>query len=403
MLSAAQQTREILALCRDLGFALSGVCPAAPSRWEAELRAWFDAGRHGSMDYLARNIDERLDPARLLPGARSIIMVADLYHEPGRASEGVVDTSTNGDCCSETRRPRGRIARYARGRDYHVVIKKRLHALCDALRNRHGDAGFRAFVDTAPVLEREHAARAAIGWVGKHTLIINPRLGSYMLLGGVLTTLDLEPAPEQEAITDHCGTCTRCIDACPTGAITPYSVDATRCISYLTIERRGPIDPRFHEAIGDRLFGCDVCQDVCPHNRERPADGADGANGPDRAGASPTREEYRPRHASFDLLDVLGWTPEDRSRELLGSAMKRATLAMLKRNALILLGNALTRRPDPDLAERVRRVSEDESEPELVRRTAHEVAGRIRHRLGSADAPAAPPRGPAPATTPRAR
>ncbi len=365
--------REVLAVCRDLGFALAGVCEVAPSSRPGELRAWLAAGKHGSMEYLARNVEERLDPRRLLAGARSIVMVADLYHTRTGTPEPAG--------CAAPERPRGRIARYARGRDYHAIIRKRLHRLCDALRERHPDAGFRAFVDTAPVLEREYAARAGIGWVAKHTLVINPRLGSYVLLGGVLTTLDLAAPPEQEAITDHCGTCTRCIDACPTDAITPYSVDASRCISYLTIERRGPIDPEFFEPIGDRLFGCDVCQEVCPHNRERAAEQPNSRTA-DRENGAPVREEYRPRRDSIDLLEVLGWTAADRSRELSGSAMKRATLAMLKRNALIALGNELRRRPDPALASRVRRVSEDESEPELVRRTAREAGARIRPRPG---------------------
>ncbi len=336
------------------------------------------------MDYLARNIEERLDPRRLLPGACSIVMVADLY----QSRAGAPDTPGRAGAPNQDH-PHGRIARYARGRDYHVIIKERLHHLCDVLRERHSDAGFRSFVDTAPVLEREYAARAGIGWAAKHTLIINPRLGSYMLLGGVLTTLDLEPPPEQETITDHCGTCTRCIDACPTGAITPYSVDASRCISYLTIERRGPIDPGFFEAIGDRLLGCDACQEVCPHNSpkgeraaEQPATAGERRSRAADFGNGAVREDYVPRRESFDLLEVLGWTAEDRSRELSGSAMKRATLAMLKRNALIALGNELRRRPDAGLAERVRRVSEDESEPELVRRTAREVAARIPPRPG---------------------
>ncbi len=331
------------------------------------------------MDYLARNVEERLDPRRLLPGARSIVMVADLYQSRAGAS----DTAERAGAPNQNpEHPRGRIARYARGRDYHVVIKERLHHLCDVLRERHSEAGFRSFVDTAPVLEREYAARAGLGWAAKHTLVINPRVGSYLLLGGVVTSLDLEPLPEQEAITDHCGTCTRCIEACPTGAITPYSVDASRCISYLTIERRGPIDPEFFEPIGDRLFGCDVCQDVCPHNREKAAEqpaaaGERRSRAADFENGALVREEYRARRASFDLLEVLGWTTEDRSRELSGSAMKRATLAMLKRNALIALGNELRRRPDPTLASRVRRVPDDESEPELVRRTAREAIARI--------------------------
>lgn len=369
-----QITRDVLAQCRDLGFALAGVADASPGRWAREFKAWLAAGKQGSMAYLERNAEERLDPGRVLPGARSVVMVADRYATRGEAPQSRADELPAS--------PRGRIARYARGTDYHVVIKKRLHALCDALRVRFPGAAFRAFVDTAPVLERELAARAGLGWIGKHTLLIHPKQGSWMLLGGVLTTLELEPPVEQEVVADHCGTCTRCIDACPTDAITPYSVDASRCVSYLTIERRGPIDPALHEGIGDWLFGCDVCQEVCPHN------GGKAAKQPATAGElrgkaaheeelTRVRDEYRAERDSFDLLEVLGWTAADRSRELSGSSMKRATLDMFRRNALIVLGNELRRRPDPALASRVRRVSEDESEPELVRRTAREVAARI--------------------------
>jgi epoxyqueuosine reductase len=223
------------------------------------------------------------------------------------------------------------VARYARGDDYHVVMKERLHALCDGLRADHPDSELRAFVDTAPVLEREHAARAGLGWIGKHTLLIHPRLGSWMLLGGVLTTLDLAPPPEQGSVNDHCGACTRCIDACPTGAISPYSVDGSRCISYLTIERRGPVDPVLAPLIGDRIFGCDVCQEVCPHNSARSA--------PPNADAL-VRDDYAPRRPILDAEAVTGWSAADRARELSGSALKRATLDMIKRNAAIVIRNS---------------------------------------------------------------
>lgn len=273
------------------------------------------------MSYLARNVEARSDPCELLPGVRSVIMVADLY-------------ASRDDNIDEPLLPgHGRIARYARGRDYHVVIKKRLHALCDRLRAEHPGAGFRAFVDTAPVLEREYAARAGLGWIGKHTLLIHPRLGSYLLLGGVLTTLELQPPSEQEEVPDHCGTCTRCIDACPTRAISERSVDASRCISYLTIERREPVAPEFYEKIGTWLYGCDICQEVCPHNSTRAA-------GVGPAGSVPP--EYAPVNDSFDLLEVLGWREEDRAREFRGRALKRATLDMMKRNAAIVLKNSAT-------------------------------------------------------------
>jgi len=312
-------TEHALGLCRQQGFALAGACGVEPSDRGAELRAWLDAGKHGSMTWLAEHADLRTDPARLLDGARSIVMVADLYAT--RATDNT-DAPPPGH---------GRVARYARGEDYHASIKKRLHAVCDALRAEHPGSGFRAFVDTAPVPERELAARAGLGWIGKHTLLINPRLGSWLLLGGFLTTLDLAPAGE--GVADHCGSCTRCVDACPTGAISPYSVDARRCISYLTIERREEIAREFHGAIGDWVFGCDICQEVCPHNSPRDAAllGDSGATVNARYGRGP---------ASFDLLEVLAWDADARARALKGTAMKRATLEMWKRNAGIGAANA---------------------------------------------------------------
>ncbi len=323
-------TPSILKMCTDAGFALAGVCECAPSERADELRAWLAAGGHGSMAWLATHADLRADPGRLLEGARSVVMVADLY-----ATRGADNAET-------PEAGRGRVARYARGDDYHTAIKARLHAICDALRERFPGEAFRAFVDTAPVPERELAARAGLGWIGKHTLLIHPRIGSWLLLGGFLTTMDLEPATE--TVADHCGSCTCCIDACPTDAITPYSVDARRCISYLTIERREAIAAEFRGAIGDWIFGCDICQEVCPHNSPRdPAVLGD-------AGAT-VPERYANRPGSFDLLEVLGWDADARAAALKGTAMKRATLAMWHRNAAIAAGNDAS--IPPDAVERV--------------------------------------------------
>ena len=240
-------SRTVLQRCRELGFALAGIARAEPTRWEAELRAWLDDGQHGEMHYLADHLPQRLDPTVMVPGARSVICVADRYHDgasPGHPSMPPRPVA------------HGRIARYARGDDYHVVMKKRLRQLCDELAGQFPGETMRACVDTAPVLEREIAQHAGLGAVGKHTLLIQPAVGSYLLLGEIITTLELnpsEPCPE-----DPCGTCTRCIDACPTDAISPWSVDATRCISYLTIEHRTAIDPQYHEAMVDWIFGCDI-------------------------------------------------------------------------------------------------------------------------------------------------
>ncbi len=342
--------REIVRACLAKGFALAAVCPALPSTRQAEFRAWLAAGRHGDMAFLEEFLDARLDPARLLPGARSFIIVADRYahapepNEPAPVSPGVP----------------GRIAKYARGRDYHAVIKKRLHALADSLRPLCPGALFRSFADTAPVLEREHAARAGLGWIGKHTLLIHPREGSFFVLGGILTTLHLQPDPDGPPQADRCGTCTRCIDACPTQAITPYSVNATRCIAYLTIEHKGEIVPALADHVGDWLFGCDICQDVCPYNQSRTP----------TEPPPPLHAAYTPRHHALDVLDLLNWTAADRTARLTGSAMKRASLAMLQRNATIVLRNAARRTGDPRLLAALARIAADEGRPPLVRSAA---------------------------------
>lgn len=341
---------DIRASCRGLGFELSGVCDVRPSAWAEHYHAWLRAGKHGTMDYLARNTQLRAQPELLLPGARSAIMVADLYH---------ARRDTRITVSAQDYPPVGKIARYARGRDYHKVMKKRLHALCDELKAQHPSAEFRAFVDTAPLMEREIAQLAGLGWIGKHTLLIHPRIGSFVLLGGILTTLEIAKA--SEPITDHCGTCTRCIDACPTEAITPYSVDASRCISYLTIENRGPIEPRFQKAMGDWLYGCDICQEVCPHNSPRPPETDVGAINP----------AYEPRRHSLSLLDVLRWNEEDRVDAFAGTAMTRASLGMMKRNAVIVAGNAIRNGcSDPDRSELLLRLKELASDhadsPELA-------------------------------------
>ena len=223
---------------------------------------------------------------------------------------------------------------------------------------QYPDDVFRVCVDTAPVLEREHAQRAGLGAIGKHTLLIEQGVGSYLLLGEIITTLDLSPTPTP-ADVDPCGSCTKCIDACPTDAITPWSVDATRCISYLTIEHRTTIEKRFHEAMGDWIFGCDICQEVCPHNQ--PTERSSGAS---------TNAAYAPRQNTFDLLDVVGWDEQARREAFTKSAMKRAKLGMMKRNALIAAGNVLMKADCGMLRGQVEALAQDESQDEIVRDTA---------------------------------
>lgn len=358
-------------IARELGFAAVGVCEARPMERFDALAAWIAAGRHGEMEYLERHLEAQRDPSSVLPGVRSVIVVADRYHD-GRPDR------------LDARGPaKGRIARYARGRDYHREIRDRLSRLAAALAEVAPSAEFRACVDTAPLPERELAGRAGIGRVGKHTLLIGTpsggtARGSWLLLGELLSTAEIEPSAEAgpgEVVAadrrDPCGSCTRCIDACPTKAITPYSVDATRCISYLTIEHRGPIDPSLHEAIGDWIFGCDVCQEVCPHNAPTR-----------RSRRGGVHESYAPRRDGFDLLEVLAWDESRRREAFVTSAMKRARLEMMKRNALIAAGNALRARGDQVLLARIREIAADPTEPTLVRETAAGVLDRLAPRRG---------------------
>ena len=341
-------TRRILDRCDALGFALAGVCDAGPTERPDELRSWLDAGKHGSMRYLEEHAQLRADPARVLEHARSAVLVADLY------------ASRDDNTDAPLKPGEGRIARYARGRDYHDALKKRLITLADELRADHPDAAFRVFTDTAPILERELAHRAGLGWIGKHTLLIHPKIGSYFLLGGILTTLDLAPLAPPTPEPDHCGSCTRCIDACPTDAITPYSIDARRCISYLTIERREPIDPGLEPLIAPWVYGCDICQEVCPHNSPRP----------DPPLAKSPNPAYRSDRDRFDLLEVLGWDEDARRAAFRSSAMKRARLDMMRRNAAIAAGPVLREHDLPELRTALERIAADESETAMVRDAA---------------------------------
>jgi epoxyqueuosine reductase len=302
------------------------------------------------MSYLADHFHLRVDPAALLPGAKSVICVADRYPRPVRGLPA-------GD-------REGQIAAYAKGRDYHTVIKKRLHAICDELQVACPGETFRACVDTAPILERELAAAAGLGSIGKHTLLIEPSIGSWMLLGGIVTTVDL--GAHVTPPMDVCGTCTRCIDACPTDALTPFEIDATRCISYLTIEHRPLIDPALHRGMGEWIFGCDICQDVCPHGQPT-----------QKTISADVQNAYEPKVLSLDLLEVLGWTSEDRQRVFAGTAMKRATLDMMRRNAIIAAGNALEEEGDGRLTARLHEIADDLDEPEMVRQTARDVLNRL--------------------------
>jgi len=343
---AALSNSEIKELLREevkrLGFEAFGVAAVeAPLRREYFER-WIAEGQHGNMTWMERNNDRRLAPERLLaapegePLARSLIFVGMNYYqaEPPR---------------------RYRVAKYALGRDYHNVMLKRLRKLAEVLREHGGEA--RAYVDTGPILEKPLAAQAGLGWQGKNTLLIHPKKGTWLLLGVVVTTLNL---PADEPHHDRCGTCTACMDVCPTRAITaPYQLDARRCLAYLLIEHQGPIPEEYRVAVGNRLFGCDDCLDVCPWNKW----------------AEETREEALRAREYPDLGVMLAWTEEDFRTNTQGTPMARLKLPRLKRNAAIVLGNVGTRE---DLA--VLEVAAGEADP-VVAEHAQWAVGQIRARL----------------------
>ncbi|MEM9346729.1 MAG: tRNA epoxyqueuosine(34) reductase QueG [Planctomycetota bacterium] len=357
-------------LAKEQGFAMCGIASAEASAYAAELRQWLAEGKHGEMHYLAEHTDIRADPGKLVEGAASVIVFADAYHVHSDRNEALQPGEAS-----------GRIAKYAWGDDYHKVLKKRLHAVCNALEEKYPGHIYRATTDTAPICEREMATRAGLGWTGKHTLMIHPRYGSYFLLGTIVTTLPMQtselagfPDPLSQP-TDHCGSCTRCIDACPTDAIAAegYSVDARRCISYLTLEHREQIDEQYFEPMSDWLAGCDICQDVCPHNRRRTSAAEQGHD------PLKVHKRYRPHEYAdgFDLLEVLNWTAEDRQHAFIGSALKRIKLDMMKRNALIAAGNHLRDHDDAALRDKVIDLARADNQPAIVRETADKVCQRL--------------------------
>lgn len=360
----AALSRWVLQRAASLGFASAGICAARPSERSQQLRSWLAQGRHGPMSWMERNIATRLDPTRLVDGARSIVVVADRYHDGSTdARPCVVRAGADG---SEL--PAGRTARYARGRDYHRRIKKRMRRLQRELEEAIPGTRGKVCCDIEPLMEREVAERAGVGRCGKNTLLIAPGLGSWVLLASYVTSAVLDPTTPDAALhTDPCGSCTRCIDACPTGAITPWSVDARKCISSVTLEDRGMPSSEVASKAGEWLLGCDICQEVCPHNQPTR-----------RSRAAGTHSEYDGRNWAFALIDVLGWSEVDRRRAFGPSALNRVHATHARRNALWCSLGVLSRGEDPVLKSQVERIAADDAEDEVLRATAREVLSRVK-------------------------
>lgn len=304
------QEDRLKQLARSLGFDLVGIAPAGPADGFDRLKAWLARGFAGEMDYMSRHAEARRHPASILPDVRSVVMVG-LNYRPEEASE--------------SRPGAGQIARYARGRDYHDVLRDKLKRLLAGVQEQSPECRGRCVVDTAPLLERDFARRAGLGWFGKNTMLINKRLGSYFFLGALL--LDLELHADAAHVASHCGTCTACLDACPTNAfVGPGQLDSRRCISYLTIEMRGMVPNELRPGVGNWLFGCDVCQEVCPWNGKAPA----------------SIEPAWAARSDLEALDpaqLLTLSEADFRARFRGTALWRTGRAGLLRNAAIVLGN----------------------------------------------------------------
>jgi epoxyqueuosine reductase len=312
----AELALRIRALAHELGFQRVGIAGIELGEDEAFLRDWLAQGLYGSMEWMARHGDKRARPDELIPGTLRVISVGLDY---GQEPQAAWDTLAEGE--------RAYVARYALGRDYHKLMRQRLQKLADQIAAEIGPFGHRVFVDSAPVLERALARNAGLGWIGKHTCLIDRDGGSWFFLGEIYVDL---PLPIDPPATAHCGTCTRCIDICPTQAITaPYRLDARRCIAYLTIEHEGSIDAELRPLIGNRIFGCDDCQLVCPWNKfARRTDEADFRvrNNLDRA----------------TLAELFAWTEAEFLQRTEGTAIRRSGYQRWLRNIAVALGNAPT-------------------------------------------------------------
>ncbi|MFN2508735.1 MAG: tRNA epoxyqueuosine(34) reductase QueG [Chthoniobacterales bacterium] len=338
---------ELVRFAKELGFDSCRIARAAPPRHAAEFKSWLSTGAAGEMQWMERGEEKRCDPTKVLPHARSVIVLGLSYWQ-GEEPEGRASA-----------RP-GRIARYAWGDDYHEVMLKKLRRL-EAFLATHGGEQ-KCYVDTGPLLERDHAAEAGTGWHGKSTMLVDTHLGAWFFLGEILTTLELDPDSPQPA---RCGSCTRCITACPTGAITePHRLDARRCISYLTIELKGSIPLDLRPLIGDRIYGCDACLEVCPWNRFA-------------AASRETAFAARPATVAMQLRDYLALTDEQFRALFRGSPIRRIKRRGFLRNVCVALGNVGT-------ADDVAALKRAAADPEpLIAEHAVWAVDRIQERFAS--------------------
>jgi epoxyqueuosine reductase len=357
-LAAARQSRDWAAFAvalaqwgRDLGFQSIGVSDTDLSTEEAHLLRWLDAGRHGQMEYMARHGRTRARPAQLAPGTIRVI-TARMNYWPDAAAPAA-DILADGASAY--------VARYALGRDYHKVLRARLQQLADMIHGEVGEFGYRVFTDSAPVLEVALAAKAGLGWRGKHTLLLTRDMGSYFFLGEIYTDLPLPVTPPQ---SEHCGTCTSCIGACPTGAIVaPYELDARRCISYLTIELKDAIPEDLRPLIGNRVYGCDDCQLACPWNRFAQTTG------------ELDFEAVRHGLDRASLVELFAWSAHEFATRMEGSAIRRIGFERWSRNLAVGLGNA------PSSAAVVEVLERRANDPSRLVRE-HVAWALARHRAG---------------------
>lgn len=300
----------------ELGFQQIGITDIDLSAYEKPYLDWIAAQMHGKMDYMEKHGSKRYRPAELIPGTIRVISARMDYLPPENTIQATLNNPT-----------KGYISRYALGRDYHLLMRKRLQKLTERINTQLGDTQFRVFTDSAPVLEKPLAEKAGLGWIGKHTNLINEKAGSWFFLGEIYTNI---PLLIDQPATSHCGSCHACLDICPTQAIiAPYQVDARRCVSYLTIELKEAIPVEFRRAMGNRIYGCDDCQLICPWNKFAKVTG---------------EKDFYPRHQldSATLLELFAWDEKEFARKTAGSAIKRIGHERWLRNIAVALGNTPT-------------------------------------------------------------